>query len=92
MHTKVPAPSRTLLKHYRLLLRIYSALGILCGDRDYALAIGQRGCEVVKRSVGQNQRYFMTIDHDPRAGLGFAHHLDDVSVLDEGIQLQPHAH
>src|SRR5581483_6039184 len=77
-----------LLNHNLLLLRIDSALRRLGGYGNHSLSRGQGRGKVMKLPVRIDHRNFASIDHDPRADLRFARHLDHMTMLNERVQLQ----
>src|ERR1700746_127362 len=76
------------LNHYLLLLRIDSALRVLGGDGNHAFAGRKWGHEIVKATVGPDHRHLVPVYHDPRTGLSFSCHLNDMSMLNQRVDVE----
>src|SRR5690348_9878087 len=77
-----------LLNHDLLLLGIHPTLRVLRGYSDQAFAGGQRRREIVEGAIGSYDRHLVPVHHDARVQFGLAGHLDDVAVLNQGINIE----
>ena len=78
-----------LLDHNLLLLRVHAAFRILRRDGNQCFSRWKRRGEVVKTTVGANNRHFVAIHHHSCAELGLAGQFDHVTMLNKSAADSP---